>query len=274
MKFLENLYELLNILVGILLYGTALIPCYFVISWGLTLGFPWFLFIFPATFFLYVITLILIAGSFKCLFVPALKPGTYKFSTDKHVVTWIINRTITEYVLLPFNRIIFLNDFLRYTCLRLFGVKLDYTTSISTPYISDFGLLSFGKNTIIGGWVVMYCHVEPDSDTLILAPSKVGDYSTIGARTDVGCGAVIGDKTIIGFGCMVGMYCTIGNRCNIGMKVSLGHRTVIEDNAEIGKYSSLGNGVKVKQGIKLPDFSQVPDFAVIETQEVADKLGI
>ncbi|MFA6012662.1 MAG: DapH/DapD/GlmU-related protein [Desulfobacteraceae bacterium] len=266
-RLLELAYEFIVICFGILIYGLSLIPAYALIRWSHGLGFPYVVFAYPAGFYLFIFTLILVAGTIKTLCVPKLKPGTYKFSKDKHVYTWFLNRTITEYVMVPFNRIIFTNDYMRYLCLRLFGVKLHYTSVISSSYISDFGLLSFGKNTLVGGWAVIYGHVESEPGTLILAPTVIGDNNLIGGRTNIGCGTTIGDNTIVGYGVIMGVYCKIGNHCNIGVMTTMGHKALIEDDVKIGKYCSIGTGVKIRKGVKLPDFSMVPDFTTLAPGE-------
>lgn len=263
-------YELLVISVGVLLYGLSMIPGYLLIQWGHGLGLPWVVFTYPTAFYLFIITLILLAGTVKRLCLPPLKPGTYKFNKDKHVFTWFLSRTITEYVLMPFNRVIFTNDLLRYTCLRLFGVKLDYSSGISSSFISDLELLSFGKNCMIGGWAILYGHIEPEPGTVILAPISIGDNTLIGARANITCGSSIGNNTIIGFGVVMGVNCKIGNRCNVGYITHMGHQILIEDDVKVGKYCNLGNGVKIRTGIKLPDYSMVPDFTTIATQDLAE----
>ncbi len=263
MRILELSYELMVILIGILIYGIALIPPYFLVHRAFGLGFPWLVFALPAGFYLFLFCLILVAGTVKKLFVPKLKPGTYKFSKDKHVYVWFLNRSITEYVLVPFHRFIFLNDYMRYICLRLFGAKLHYSSVISSSYISDFDLLSFGKNTLVGGWSVIYGHVESEPGTLILAPVSIGDNNIIGGRTSLACGTTIGDSNILGYGVFTGVYCKIGNNCNIGLMSTLGHRVLMEDDVKIGKNSCIGTGVKLRKGVKLPDYSIVPDFTTV-----------
>ncbi len=263
MRVLELSYELMVMVTGILIYGISLIPAYALIRWAHGLGFPYAVFAYPAGFYLFLFSLILTAGTVKALLIPKLKPGTYKFSKDKHVYTWFLNRTITEFVLVPFHRFIFLNDYMRYLCLRLFGVKLHYSSVISSSYISDFGLLSFGKNTLIGGWAVIYGHVESEPGTLILAPVSIGDNNIIGGRANIGCGTSIGDNNIVGYGTVTGVYCKIGNNCNIGAMTTLTHRVLVEDDVKIGKSCFIGTGVKIRKGVKLPDFSMVPDFTTL-----------
>jgi carbonic anhydrase/acetyltransferase-like protein (isoleucine patch superfamily) len=262
-RVLELSYELMVMVTGILIYGISLIPAYALIRWAYGLGFPYVVFAYPAGFYLFLFSLILTAGTVKALLVPKLKPGTYKFSKDKHVYTWFLNRTLTEFVLVPFHRFIFLNDYMRYLCLRLFGVKLHYSSVISSSYISDFGLLSFGKNTLIGGWAVIYGHVESEPGTLILAPVSIGDNTIIGGRANIGCGTTIGDNNIVGYGTVTGVYCKIGNNCNIGAMTTLTHRVLVEDDVKIGKSCFIGTGVKIRKGVKLPDFSMVPDFTTL-----------
>jgi acetyltransferase-like isoleucine patch superfamily enzyme len=267
LRILEFLYELIVVLVGVLIYGISLIPGYFLIRWGHSAGFPYVVFTYPAAFYLFIVTLILVTGGIRTLFVPRLKPGTYSFSKDKHIYTWVLNRTITEYVFMPFSRVVITNDWLRYLCLRLYGVKLHYSSGISSSYISDFTLLSFGKNVVVGGWAVIYCHVEPEPGSLILGPVSVGDNTVIGARVTLSCGDTIGNDVILGFGVNIGVYSKVGDGCNIGIMVTLGHRTILEDNVKIGKYCSIGSGVKIRQGIKVPDGSIIPDFTVIDSQQ-------
>lgn len=268
------MYECAVMLVGILIYGLALIPAFALIRWAHGLGFPYVVFAYPAGFYLFIFSLILVAGMVKSLFIPKLKPGTYKFSKDKHVYTWFLNRTITEYVLLPFNRIIFTNDYMRYLCLRLFGVKLHYSSVISSSYISDFGLLSFGKNTLVGGWAVIYGHVESEPGTLILAPVSIGDSNIIGGRSNIGCGTRIGDNNIVGYGVVTGVYCNIGNNCNIGAMTTLTHRVLVEDGVKIGKCCVIGTGVKIRKGVRIPDFSMVPDFTTLNPGDAVNGFRI
>lgn len=270
MRLLEHAYEYVVLAVGILIYGLALIPAYALVIWGHRLGFPWVVLTYPAAFYLFIFCLILVAGAIKTVFVPRLKPGQYNFATDKHVNTWFVSRSITEFVLTPFNRIIFTNDIFRYVCLRLFGVKLHYSSVISSSFISDLDLLSFGKNCVIGGWAIVYGHVEPEPGALILAPTSVGDNSLIGARASMACGSQVGNETVIGFNVTIGIQSRVGHKCNVGMNTLIAHHSVIGDNVRIGKCSSIGTRVKISSGLKLPDNSIVPDFTTVDSQDMAN----
>lgn len=269
-RLLERSYDMMVMAFGVFLYGLALIPAGALVRWGMGLGFPWAVFTWPAAFYLFLVCLIVLAGAIKTLCLPRLKPGTYKFDKDRHVFVWFLSRSLTEYVLTPFNRIIFTNDILRYLCLRLFGVKLAYSSGISSSFLSDFDLLSFGENCMIGGWAVLYGHVEPEPGTLILAPITIGDHTLVGARCIVGCGTRIGDHTVVGFDCTFGVNAKVGNHCQVGFATHMGHHALIEDRARIGKGCHLGNGVKVREGITVPDFALIPDMTTLSTQAMAD----
>lgn len=271
MRLLERSYDMLVMVCGIVLYGIALIPGYYLIYWGHGLGFPWAVFTWPAAFYLFIFSLVLLVGGIKTLCLPRLKPGTYKFGRDSHIFVWFVSRSLTEFVLTPFNRIIFTNDVLRFLCLKLFGARIAYSSGISSSFLSDFDLLTFGKNCMVGGWAVIYGHVEPEPGTLILGSVSIGDHTMIGARSNIGCGTQVGHHTVIGFGCVLSVNIRIGDHCHVGFSSNIGHHVLIEDQVKIGKGCHIGNGAKVRQGITVHDFSMIPDMTTLTSQAMADR---
>lgn len=264
-------YAIFWIVAGIFFYGISLIPCYYLIVWAMaTLPFPWFLFVFPTAFFLFIIVLILITGIFKRLFIPKVKEGNFTGKKDvRQGVVFIANRWIVQYVMVPFHSIVYTNDLLCYICLRLYGVRLHYSTHISTDLLSDFSLLKFGKNTMIGGYTTIYGHISPGTRRLILASTEIGDDCFIGSASNIGCGCKIGNKVFIGYDNSVGLYCKIGNNCQIEAFCKVGMGCRIEEDVVVGSHSILANHIVVKKGIRIPKFSDIPDYSVIDSQEKA-----
>lgn len=266
------LYSILWTAGALFFYGISLIPAYYVAIWGNSLPYPWFLFIYPLALFVFIAALMLTTGLVKFLLIPKPKEGEYDFPKDKQSLYWLLNIMITQYLFVPFSRLIFLNNSLRFICLNLYGVKLSFSTMVSTSVtLKDFDLIKIGSHTVIGGWAYVYGHYQPSKDRLILAVTEIGNNSFIGAESVVNCGAKIHNNVFTGARCIIGYSATIEDNCKIDYNAMIGDHTVIEKNTRIGKNCRIGNNVRVKQGIILHDFSAVPDSTVIDSQEKADR---
>lgn len=269
------LYSILWIAGAVFFYGTSLIPAYYLIEWGNKLAYPWFLFIYPLALFLFIVTLMLLTGLVKLLFIPKTAEGEYNFPGDRQAKLWFINLSITQYLLVPFGRLIFLNGSLRYICLNLYGMKLPFTTLVSTSIsLRDFDMIKIGSHTIIGGWAYIFGHYQPSRDRLITAKTEIGDYCFIGADSIVNCGTKIGNNVFAGARCIIGRFVAVGDNSKFDYNIFIGDNSLIENDTRIGKNCRIGNRVRITKGIKLPDFSNVPDDTIIDAQEKAGRYSI
>lgn len=222
------------------------------------------LFIFSSYPFLFLTTLIALTALIKLLFIPKLKEGKFACPNSTQAMVWFANRWVTDLLLVPFSRVIFLNDCLRFICLRILGAKIHFTTGISSSSLSDFDLISVGKETTIGAWVKAYPHVQPKQGTLMLAPITVGDHCFIGAATGVMGGTYVEDNVFVAVECLLGLYSHLGQGTKVGWHTVIGHRTRIEENVTLGNFCRIGSRVTIKSGLTISDHTIIPDNQVVE----------
>jgi len=80
---------------------------------------------------------------------------------------------------------------------RCLGMVIGKNTVINTTIISDCDIIKIGKNTVIGGGVVINGHSAEDGK-IIRAPVKIGNNVTIGQYTTILPGVKIEDNAVIG----------------------------------------------------------------------------
>jgi len=266
----EVLYDAAWIILAVLYYGIALIPAYHLLRSTSALPLPWRFFIYPVAFFLFIFALIALTGITK-RFLRANVPGTYNYPGDRAVKTWIANMTIPQFLLVPFSRLILLNATLRFITYRLYGVRLHYSTSISTAaFLRDFDLLYIGKNTVIGPWVRLIAHLFPSPGKLIMGNLTIGDNCVISNETTLLPGATVGNNVFIDKDCILGIQSVIKDNCHIGFRTMIGNKSVIENDVRIGALCGIANRVRIHEGIRIPDFSCIPDDTIVDTQEKAN----
>lgn len=266
-------YSIFWIVTAIEFYAVCLFPCHYFWDWGNSLPYIGRLLFYPGMFFVFIFNAIMLAGFVRTCFIPDLKEGVYNLNQDyKILVAWYAHRFLTEMVMLPFQRIILTNALLRYICLRLLGAKIYFSTTISSNHLNDYHLFSIGKNTTVGAWTTLYCHIQPNDHQLIVARSSIGDNCFIGGEAVIGVGSKIGNHVEVGYRAVIGMFSNVADNCTIGWAASIGTHCNIGKGVTLGKYAALGNMTVVADGVKLPDFSIVPDRTVVASQEMADGL--
>jgi hypothetical protein len=161
MTISQLLFAVLMYCIGAVFFGLALVPVIALLFkvWSLTLHITLparFIFLgisLGAGFFIFGLSLVIIAGLARLLSGLRLKEGNYPiFSWG--AVKWafvsslylIVNFTFMDFVLLtPFSNLL----------LRLLGAKLGRNVQINSKFIFDATLLEIGDNTIVGGSAVI-----------------------------------------------------------------------------------------------------------------------
>jgi|GEM_PF-4876970 len=268
MRILEICYEISWIIAAIVFYSISLAPGYYLVTWGQqALAFPMVLLTYPTAFFLFLLTLILTIGGVKTLLIPELKEGTHLYPDSKPVYIWFCNKGFSEILLIPFSKIIFSNDVLKYLSLRLLGAKIPYSNGISTPYITDFDLLNVGERTTIGAFTKVYPHIQVGKDKLVLGSIQVGEDSLIAGNCSVMYGTKIENRVFVGYNTKILLNTHIDNDTRIDWNCSLGKNCYIGKNVKIGSHCILGSRVTVKDNLQIPELTYIPDNAVIASEQ-------
>lgn len=195
-------------LLSIFYFGLALIPgvALFFKSWqsGITmepiaryalLGFS-----LAAAYFLFGLTLIILAGLTRTIFRLRLREGTHPIFSWQ-ALKWafvsflylMINFTFIDFILLtPFANLL----------QRLLGAKLGKNVQINSKFVFDATLLEIGDNTVVGGDAIIIGHVV-ERGRLKLSKVKIGKNVTLGSHCTVMPGCEIGDNAIIGAGAVL-----------------------------------------------------------------------
>ncbi|MDD4879888.1 MAG: DapH/DapD/GlmU-related protein [Candidatus Omnitrophica bacterium] len=146
-------------------------------------------------YFLFGLTLVLLAGGVRAALFLRLKEGDYSIF-DLEAYKWafvsalylLVNYTFIDFILLtPFANLF----------LRLLGVKLGKNVQINSKFIYDATLLEIGDNTVIGGGAIIIGHIV-ERGVLKLRKVKIGKSVTIGSHSTIMPGCEIGDHAIIG----------------------------------------------------------------------------
>ena len=153
-----------------------------------------------AAYFVFGLTLILLAGGTRCILRLKLKEGTHNiFSKDAMVWSFVsslylmINFTFIDFILLtPFANLL----------LKMLGAKIGKNVQINSKYVYDATLLEIGDNSVIGGGAIIIGHVV-ERGRLKLKRVIIGNNVTIGSHATVMPGCQIGDNAIIGAGAIL-----------------------------------------------------------------------
>jgi acetyltransferase-like isoleucine patch superfamily enzyme len=76
------------------------------------------------------------------------------------------------------------------------GAKIGQNVSVNTGGLADLSLLEIGDNALIGGGTAIICHGF-ERGLLRLAPTKIGNFVSIGLNTIVMPDCEIGDGAVI-----------------------------------------------------------------------------
>jgi len=151
-------------------------------------------------YFLFGLTLIVLAGLTRTVLCIRLKEGAYPMFSLQ-ALKWafvsslylLINFTFIDFILLtPFANLM----------LRMLGAKLGKNVQINSKHVYDATLLEIGDNTVIGGNAVVIAHVV-ERGRLKLKKVTIGKNVTIGSHATVMPGCEIGDHALIGAGAVL-----------------------------------------------------------------------
>jgi carbonic anhydrase/acetyltransferase-like protein (isoleucine patch superfamily) len=166
----------------------------------------WHILLLPAVFYIGIIITIqcitIIPAAFVSAFNIKYKPGTYTYDyKTKESLKWIIvcslytpGRKIFEIIPLARTRTAYY---------RLLGMTIGKNTLIG-GVIKDPCLTSFGSNTTMGEYAIIYGHIQNmQHDTIEMARVTIGDNCVIGAGAIIMPGVTIPDNTIVAAGALV-----------------------------------------------------------------------
>lgn len=204
----QLVFSILMYLMAIVFFGIALIPGIAVVlkSWqaGLNLSalarYAILGFAISAGYFLFGLTLVLLAGLTRAILRLRLQEGSYP------VISWmglkwafvsclyqLINFTFIDFILLtPFANLL----------QRLLGAKLGKNVQINSKFVFDATLIEIDDNTVVGGGAIIIGHAV-ERGRLKLNRVKIGKNVTLGSHCTVMPGCEIGDNAIIGAGAVL-----------------------------------------------------------------------
>lgn len=208
MTLAQLILSLSMYIMGVVFFGLALIPGVALVLkvWQLGVNFSPLIqytllgFSVAAGYFLFGLTLILLAGGTRTIFRLRLKEGIYPIFSFGGL-KWafisclylLINFTFIDFILLtPFANLL----------QRLLGAKLGKNVQINSKFVFDATLLEIGDNTVVGGGAIVIGHVV-EHGRLKLNKVKIGKNVTLGSHCTVMPGCEIGDNAIIGAGAVL-----------------------------------------------------------------------
>ena len=129
-------------------------------------------------------------------------PGSYPYSThEKNVLKWMIIVSIYTPIrkileIIPIGR-------LKNTYFRLLGMKIGKNTLVG-GIIKDPCVTSFGKNSTMGEYAIIYGHIHNfEKGTILIDPVSIGNNCVIGAGAIIMPGAIIEDNVTVAAGALV-----------------------------------------------------------------------
>ena len=144
----------------------------------------------------------LISGIFISVFNIKYEPGTYPYELkNKNALKWVIVCSLYT----PGRKIleIFPLGFLKYTYLKLVGMKIG-TNSLVGGVIKDPCVTSFGDNTTMGEYAIIYAHIHNvEKGTITIKKVTIGNNCVIGAGAIIMPGVTIEDNVIVAAGALV-----------------------------------------------------------------------
>jgi hypothetical protein len=193
---------------GALIIGTALFPCamFLVWIWSHCVGMEFSLKVFllclgiACSYFLFGLTLMLVAGVIRMILAIQLKEGDYKIGSLEMLKWFFVNALFISV------RTVFM-DFMMLTPFcslfyRMMGAKLGHNVQINSKNVADHSLLEIGDNSVIGGNATVIGH-SFESKGLKLAKVRIGKNVIIGLNAVVMPGVNIGDGAVVAAGAIV-----------------------------------------------------------------------
>jgi acetyltransferase-like isoleucine patch superfamily enzyme len=155
----------------------------------------------------FVITILLvsqylISGLFISIFNIKYEPGTYPYELkNKNAFKWVLVCSLYT----PGRKIleIFPLGFIKYTYLKLVGMKIG-PNSLVGGVIKDPCVTSFGANTTMGEYAIIYAHIHNvEKGTITIKKVAIGSNCVIGAGAIIMPGVTIEDNVIVAAGALV-----------------------------------------------------------------------
>ena len=151
---------------------------------------------------LLLLSQIFLSGFIVKIFNIYYKPGSYPYSTnEKNVLKWMIIVSIYTPIrkileIIPIGR-------LKNTYFRLLGMKIGKNTLVG-GVIKDPCVTSFGKNSTMGEYAIIYGHIHNfEKGTILIDPVSIGNNCVIGAGAIIMPGAIIEDNVTVAAGALV-----------------------------------------------------------------------
>jgi len=217
MAIAQLVFSLSMYFLGVIFFGLALVPGIYIFLgvWQAVLAYPliWKCLGLGLSialgFFLFGLTLIILAGGIRSLLRLRLKEGKYPIFSPQgikwafvSVLYSLINFTFIDFILLtPFASLL----------QRLLGAKLGKNVQINSKFVFDATLLEIGDNTVVGGGAIIIGHVV-ERGILKLKKVKIGKNVTLGSHSTIMPGCEIGDGAIIGAGAVLLKNTKVGPR--------------------------------------------------------------
>lgn len=197
------------ILVSFLIFITGLYPTLFyvyVLYHVLDLAIFWHWLLFPIFFYVgFALTFyseILVSGVIIHIFGIKYMAGRFTYSySDKNAFKWILVCTVYT----PFRKLmeIFPIGRIKNTYYRLLGMNIGENTLVG-GVIKDPSMTSFGSNSTMGEYALIYAHVTNFAEgTITIQPVSIGDNCVIGAGSIIMPGVTIENNVIVAAGALV-----------------------------------------------------------------------
>ncbi len=194
--------------IGILIMGLAIFPgimlCYSLWAHfsGISLVSRLFIFSFgiAAAFFIYGITLMLIAGVFRIVFRLNLREGEYSL-LSLGTFKWMFANALYLVVAITFMDFILLTP-LANIFYRIMGAKVGRNAQINSKFCADMSLLEIGDGAVVGGHATVIGH-SFERGKLILKKVKIGKKAIVGLNSVVLPGCVIGEGAVVAAGAVL-----------------------------------------------------------------------
>lgn len=153
-----------------------------------------------AAFFLYGVTLMLVAGILRIVFRLNLREGEYRIPSIG-LFKWLFANSLYLVVAATFMDFILLTPFAN-IFYRLMGAKVGKNAQINSKFCADMSLLEIGDEAVIGGHATVICH-SFERHRLILKKVKIGNKAIIGLNSVILPGCDIGEGALIAAGAVL-----------------------------------------------------------------------
>jgi len=195
-------------LVGTVILGLAVLPgvalCYYLWTHlqahSLQLRLLMLSFGIAAAFFLYGITLMIVAAISRIIFRLNLQEGEYRIPSWG-VFKWLFANSLYVVVAATFMDFILLTP-LANIFYRIMGAKVGKNAQINSKFCADVSLLEVGDDAVIGGHATVICH-SFERQRLVLKKVKIGKKAIVGLNAVILPGCDIGEGALIAAGAVL-----------------------------------------------------------------------